>query len=226
MIDNFFKFPSTPHLAVLGDAVIREDKVFSTDARLSFLENEIIVEEKIDGANLGISFNGNGEILLQNRGALLLPPYYGQWKKIPEWLNRKTDNLFDVLHDQYILFGEWCYAKHSILYNKLPDWFLGFDVFDKQAGRFLSCQRRDELFRQLHIFSVPFIHQGVFTLELLNELFTTAKYGTGPSEGIYLRHDDEQWLRQRCKLVRPEFVQTIESHWSSQEIVPNRLRQI
>ena len=33
-----------------------------------FLRYELVVEEKVDGANLGISFDENGTIRVQNRG--------------------------------------------------------------------------------------------------------------------------------------------------------------
>jgi hypothetical protein len=46
--------------------------------------------------------------------------------------------LAQVLGRQYILFGEWLAAQHSIAYDSLPDLFLAFDIYDKEAGRFLS----------------------------------------------------------------------------------------
>ena len=41
----------------------------SEEERDEFLRYQITVEEKIDGANLGISFDGDGNLLLRNRGA-------------------------------------------------------------------------------------------------------------------------------------------------------------
>ena len=52
-----FKFPTTPHLTILGDIQIRDDKVMTESERNEFIQHEIIVEEKVDGANLGISFD-------------------------------------------------------------------------------------------------------------------------------------------------------------------------
>ena len=74
MNDSFFKFPSTPHLAALPDVDIREDKVLSESERFDFLRHSLVVEEKVDGANLGISFDSEGNIRAQNRGAYLYPP--------------------------------------------------------------------------------------------------------------------------------------------------------
>ncbi len=46
MKDDFFKFPSTPHLWLLGDIKVRDDKIMSDVERKDFLQHEIVVEEK------------------------------------------------------------------------------------------------------------------------------------------------------------------------------------
>ena len=94
MKDNFFKFPSTPHLAALPDVDIRGDKVFSESERHEFLKHHLVVEEKIDGANLGISFDSEGNIRTQNRGAYLYPPRLGQWKKLGDCLRVSPTSLY------------------------------------------------------------------------------------------------------------------------------------
>ncbi len=224
MSDDFFKFPSTPHLATFPGVVIRDDKVLSETERNVFLQHDLVVEEKVDGANLGISFDSEGNARLQNRGAYLHLPGSGQWKKLDQWLMPRTDSLFEYLSDRYILFGEWCYAQHSVIYDRLPDWFLSFDLYDKQVGRFLSTDRRDELFRKMCIAQVPVIARGRFTYPELKKLLSGSKLTNQPAEGLYLRFDKGDWLAQRAKLVRPEFIQSVEQHWSRSAIKPNRLR--
>ncbi len=224
MKDDFFKFPFTPHLATLDGVDIRGDKVLSEFERDEFLQHNLVVEEKVDGANIGVLFNNDGNIRVQNRGAYLHLPGSGQWRKLGDWLAPRTDDLFESLANRYILFGEWCYAQHSVFYDRLPDWFLGFDIYDKQTGRFWSVVRRDELFKKLKIAQVPTIAQGRFTLEDLKRLLSKSKLGPQPAEGLYLRVEQEDWLAQRAKLVRPAFIQSIDRHWSHSAIRPNRLR--
>ena len=225
MKEKFFKFPSTPHLAAFADMDFRSDKLLSDAERNAFLQQNLLVEEKIDGANLGISFDSEGNLLAQNRGAYLFLPGAGQWKKLNEWLAPRQDELFEHLSDQFILFGEWCYAQHSVYYDHLPDWFLGFDIFDKRSGRFLSSQCRDALLKGMGIAQVPFVTRGKFTLPQLHEILSVldSKFGSQPAEGIYLRNDDGDWLVQRAKLVRASFVQAQAEHWSRSAIKPNRL---
>lgn len=224
MTDTFFKFPSTPHLATSPGVDVRGDKVFSPQEREAFLRHEVTLEEKMDGANLGISFDDTGTLMLQNRGGLLLPPFAGQWKKLPEWLALKMDPLFDHLTDRFILFGEWCYAKHSIPYTRLPDWFIGFDIFDKTSNRFFSCQRRNQVFHQLSITPVPQLGKGIYSLPELMKQLPLSHCCNLPAEGIVLRHDQDEWLVQRSKLVASHFSQTMsEQHWSHGSIKPNSL---
>jgi ATP-dependent RNA circularization protein (DNA/RNA ligase family) len=191
--------------------------------RTDFLRHELIVEEKVDGANLGISFDADGNIRAQNRGKYLHLPSTGQWKKLAEWLAPKTDAFFEQLTDRYILFGEWCYAQHSVVYVRLPDWFIGFDIYDKSTARFFSCTRRDDIFRAVGISQVPKIDRGHFTLSELSELLSQSQLSNKPAEGIYLRLDQGDWLIQRAKLVRPAFIQSVEQHWSRSPIKANRL---
>ncbi len=223
MKDDFFRFPSTPHLSVLGDYPIRDDKVMSDAERIEFLRNEIVVEEKVDGANLGISFDSEGTVRAQNRGSYISLPGVGQWKKLGDWLSVRTETLFEQLVDRYILFGEWCYARHSLGYDRLPDWFLGFDVYDRHAARFVGTSRRHEFFQATDVFPVPLIGQGHFTLSELTELLTESGLGKQPAEGLYLRYDEGDWLVNRAKLVRPSFIQSVQQHWSRSPVQPNRL---
>ena len=223
MRNDFYKFPSTPHLALLGDVEIRSDKVMTESERAGFLQHELVIEEKVDGANLGISFDTRGNLRVQNRGSYLHLPYQGEWKKLSNWLNYRSESFFDILLDRYILFGEWCYAQHSISYDSLPDWLLGFDVFDKRNRRFLSISRRNAMFSDLSIVKVPFIAKGKFTLQEIEGLLSKSQLGDHPAEGLYLRFDRGDWLEQRAKLVRPRFIQGIVAHWSRSGIKANQL---
>lgn len=223
MTEDFFRFPSTPHLAVLPGLNIRDDKLLTPFGQNEMLQHELLIEEKVDGANLGISFDADGSIRTQNRGAWISLPGKGQWKKLDTWLAARTDALFDALTDRYILFGEWCYARHSVAYDRLPDWFLGFDVFDRRAGRFLSAKGRDRLCSSLPIAMVPSIGRGRFSLPQLMAMPGQSKLSSEPVEGLYLRLDDDDWLLQRAKLVRADFIQAVEEHWSRRAIQPNRL---
>jgi len=121
-LTDFFRFPHTPHLAWLGEGSPRDDKVLSPAEVGALLTGNVVVEEKLDGANIGFSLAANGSLRAQNRGQYLTNPYTGQFARLPAWLAQHEEGLQAVLQTNLILFGEWCAARHSLDYVKLEDW--------------------------------------------------------------------------------------------------------
>ncbi len=221
MDGDLFKFPSTPHLAWLSSQPVRQDKVLSPPEVRELLSAEVLVEEKVDGANLGISVSPSGELRVQNRGSYLGTHAHPQFQPLWPWLAARREPLTQALGSQLILFGEWCFAAHSIHYDALPDWFLAFDVYDRRAGRFWSSRRRDELVTALGLSRVPELARGRFHLDDLPRLFGPSRLTHAPLEGLYVRRDEGDFLQARAKLVRPGFIQAIEEHWSSRPLNRN-----
>lgn len=220
---DFFRFPKTPHLIWLGNERPRQDKVLSVNEANALLAHPVTIEEKVDGANLGISFLGE-ELRVQNRGAYLSPDaFHAQFKPLKHWLHVHHLRLKHALGTDLILFGEWCFATHSIYYSRLPDWFLAFDVYDVKAKRFWSVKRRDILVREADLNSVPLISQGLTNVEDAKKLLGPSRLTDGPAEGVYLRWDNEGFLEQRAKVVRPEFHQAIGPHWTQKSLRTNSL---
>jgi hypothetical protein len=226
-MSNFFRFPHTPHIAWLGNGTPRDDKVLSPQDVEALLSGDVVIEEKLDGANLGFSVSPEGDVRLQNRGQYLHLPMKGQFEKLNSWLKLHSDALFDTLGDDLILFGEWCAARHSLDYDHLPDWLLVFDVFDKKSRQFWSTILRNKLAVQLDLPVVPRLASGKTTLNLLKGLLQsqTSAFRQGPPEGIVIRRESAEWLESRAKLVNPDFVQAIGAHWSSRKIEWNNLSQ-
>jgi len=226
-MSDFFRFPHTPHIAWLGQGMPRDDKVLSPAEAEALLSGEVVVEEKVDGANLGISLAPDGSLRAQNRGQYLVEPYRGQFSRLGAWLARHRYVIGDHLSPSLILFGEWCAARHSLDYQALPDWFLLFDVYDRDSGKFWSPARRDALAASLGLSTVPCLFRGKAELKDLRRLLDDARsrYRDGPPEGIVVRQVTEQWTEARAKLVRAEFTQAIEEHWRSRAIEWNQVRE-
>jgi ATP-dependent RNA circularization protein (DNA/RNA ligase family) len=222
---DFFRFPHTPHIAWLGSGTPRDDKVLSSYEADLFLLGDVVVEEKLDGANMGISFSAEGDIRIQNRGEYLQLPMRGQFDKLQSWLKPRADALFDALGEESILFGEWCAAKHSIRYESLPNWYLVFDVYDRKSNRFWSSVRRNVLAIQLDLPFVPEIYRGKTTLAALKELVHSkmSSFRGGLMEGVVIRRESSEWVKSRAKLVRTDFVQAIGEHWSHRHIEWNQV---
>lgn len=82
----FFRFPHTPHIAWLGEGTPRDDKVLAPAEAGALLAGEVVVEEKLDGANLGLSLAPDGSLRAQNRGQYLAEPQAGQFSRLTAWL--------------------------------------------------------------------------------------------------------------------------------------------
>jgi hypothetical protein len=224
MSDALQKFPSTPHLAWLAKTPVRDDKLLSPSDAQRFLRGDLVIEEKVDGANLGISFNAIGKLRLQNRGNWLEGKLSGQWQRLRGWASEHETTLRRLLPRNHLLFGEWCYAVHSIRYDRLPDWFLAFDVYDSELQRFWSTRRRDPLLRAAGIENVPQIARGRFTLNDLRQMLKgLSTFGRSVREGLYMRVENDNWLLSRAKLVNPVFTQAIAQHWSQKPIEVNAI---
>ena len=225
-MSDFFRFPHTPHLAWLGEGTPRDDKVLSPIEAKALLAGEVVVEEKLDGANLGLSLSPEGILRAQNRGQYLADPHAGQFSRLTAWLALHAEDLHAVLEPDLILFGEWCAARHSLDYAALPDWFLLFDVYDRSKRRFWSTSRRNALASEAGLFTVPRVSSGRTTLAALKQLVmdTASHYRAElPLEGVVVRRESADWCEARAKLVRPDFAQAIDTHWRKRAIEWNRV---
>ena len=228
LLSNFFRFPHTPHLAWLASGIPRDDKVLTPTEAKMLLAGEVVVEEKLDGANLGFSLGVDGRLRVQNRGQYLAEPYTGQFARLSPWLVQHGDALVAQLTHDLIVFGEWCAAKHSLDYHTLPDWFLLFDVYECKAGKFWSTRRRDVLAAQAGLSTVLLLCRGTTSLSALEALLDKqlSHYRDGHLEGMVIRYESADWCEARAKLVRPDFTQTIAEHWRRRVLVWNRVRSV
>eukprot|EP00798_Chlamydomonas_sp_ICE-L_P018251 gene18251-24704_t len=137
-----------------------------------------------------------------------------------------------------VLYGEWVCALHTVAYDKLPDWFIAFDILDttlqhsqSSAGltAFLSRSERDRLLASTSIYTIHTVHTGpLASITALVDLLmkTNSAYCTEAvqAEGLYLRVEVGGVLKRRAKLVHPAFLQAIEvsgSHWSKRAMQHN-----
>lgn len=224
MIDDFFRFPHTPHIKWLGQSEPRGDKLLSDEEAAEMLSFSLTVEEKVDGANVGFSVGSDGRLRAQNRGAWIEHDAGGQFKHLWQWARRYESDLVDLLGKDLILFGEWCYAQHSIHYRNLPDWFIGFDIYDHSTNQFYSVDRRNEFLALMGVPIIKPLARGIFSeLRLEEFLEKPSSYDAEKLEGVYLRQDESDFLVRRAKLVRSDFTQTIGEHWSRKRIIPNQI---
>jgi hypothetical protein len=233
--DNFIKYPRTPHL--FGSKGTDDDKHLGLKESAKFIANEsLIVEEKVDGTNVGIHFAAGGRMVLQCRGHEITEGMHPQYDLFKQWASVKKPLLEGMLGGRFILFGEWLYAKHSVQYCALPHYFFEFDIYDKDAERFLDLKTRLRMLEGKGLQTVPVLHQGALSQHALLALIGKSAFDsafdnptTGKMdnlmEGLYLRIEKQGFVTGRAKMVRPEFVERVKKseHWQNQKMVPNQL---
>ncbi|MEU6752554.1 RNA ligase family protein, partial [Spirillospora sp. NPDC046719] len=153
------KYPRTRHIE--GSRLQPGDHDLAARPFSAIAGRYLVVEEKLDGANCGISFSSDGELRLQSRGHYLTGgPRERQFGPLKAWAASVQHVLRERLGDRYVMYGEWLYAKHTVFYDALPHYFCEFDVLDQRDGTFLSTARRRELLAGTPVVSVPVLHEG------------------------------------------------------------------
>lgn len=157
---ELFRYPRTPHLE--GSRLQEGDHGHDHVPYRELRGLRLVMEEKLDGANTGISFSPAGELLLQSRGHYLVGGgRERQFNFIKAWAQAHADWLLQRLEDRYVMYGETMSKKHSVFYDALPHHFFEFDVLDRRTGQFLSTAARRELLAGGPVLSVPVLYDGL-----------------------------------------------------------------
>ena len=199
-------------------------------------DRTLIVEEKLEGTNVGIHFSDEGQLVLQCRGHQITEGMYPQYDLFKQWATVKRYVLKQRLGNRFLLFGEWVYARHSVFYRQLTHYFFEFDIYDKEIGAFLDLERRLTLLAGAGIQTVPVLHSGALKQSELEALMGPSKFDSqfenplthrtdNLMEGLYLRTEADGIVTGRAKFVRSEFVEKVKrsTHWQHQVMVPNQL---
>jgi ATP-dependent RNA circularization protein (DNA/RNA ligase family) len=206
------KYPRTYHLP-WSPGVSADDRMMKTPE--IFIGQSVIITEKMDGENTTGHSNGNVH------ARSLTSSYHSS----RTWVNRfLAQKMFD-LPEGWRVCGENLYAKHSIWYDNLDSYFLGFSIWD-ETNKALSWDETLEWFEILGIKSVPVLWSGVLdSVEFLRNFHESLDLQK--QEGYVIRLSSsfsfDHFGQSVAKWVRPGHVQT-NNHWSHSEIVPNRLR--
>jgi RNA ligase len=231
------KYPRTPHIQ--GSRLQPGDEDLDSVPFSEIANEYVVVEEKVDGANAAISFDVQGQLLLQSRGHYLTggnrERHFNLFK---QWANSHYAALWDILGDRYILYGEWLYAKHTVFYDRLPHYFLQYDLLDLSSSQFLSTAARRELLANLSLASVPVLftgklqsHKQLVSLLQQSHFIQTGhidrlhqlclEQGLDPDrsiqqtnqsllmEGLYIKVETAELTVARYKYVRADFLTTI-----------------
>jgi len=187
----------------------------------------IVITEKMDGSNT--SLEAEGCFARTHSG----PPSHTSF----DGLKALHASIKHKIPKGLQLFGEWCYARHSIEYNELPGYFLLFGA--REIGPtedfdpiWTSWEFVELWAEELGVPTVPVLFKGQISSEkelkeLVESLMIQPSVCGGIREGVVVRiacgFTNLSFPSHIMKCVRSNHVQTSE-HWKDQEIIKNKLK--
>lgn len=205
------KYPRTPHLPWSPGGTSDDRRLVDADHLINI---DIIVTEKLDGSNLCMT---RDEVLARSHSSAPTHRSFDLAKSLHAQVRLLIDKGISV-------FGEYCFAVHSIEYAELPGFFLVFAVRDDSTGVWWSWSLVEMMADTLSLPTVPVLFRGQVTSVAELESLTT-ELGNEPSafgidrEGVVVRITDEfqDFQKSVAKWVRSGHVQS-ETHWMNQVI--------
>lgn len=203
-----YKYGRTPHLPwSLGRT--DDDKVLKDTNH--FQGKEIVITEKMDGENTSLYFDGYTHARSIDSGNHESRNWLKQWWSERYW--KLQDNTFRIC-------GENLYAQHSIRYENLPSYFLGFSMWQNDIC--LSWEETITYFQLLDIEPVNVIYKGEYDENLIKQIILDSDL----TEGYVIRLTEEfsykDFSKSIAKYVRKNHVQS-DKHWMHKTVIPNKL---
>lgn len=212
------KYPRTPHLPwSLGREVDDyENSYYTADTKGDY---DVVITEKLDGENTSI--------YKDYVHARSLDSGYHPSRT---WVKNFAAQWQHELEPGVRVCGENLYASHSIVYNSLPSYFIGFSVWDKDAC--LSWNDTLEYFEILgiehpRILFEGNVEDGIAWCQNISDPESQLALWSDVSEGYVFRPKHRIYMNEwnQCvgKYVRPNHVTTA-THWKSSTLEKNGLR--
>lgn len=210
------EFPRIPHL--IKPTHMQEDDLVIQTASLAFvLEQEVIVEEKLDGANCGMAYDEEGVGQIRNRTHILSKNYF-QSKRTPAkeqflsawgWQSRNKDKfmyLNKLNKGQIAVYGEWVLAVHGIEYDHLPNQFITYALYSSLYNRFLPPEESRDLLTESGFDLARELYRGKTTLDDLEKIANQrSSYSSiDKREGVVIKIPKST---NQYKLIRNNYVQ-------------------
>lgn len=152
--DTRIKYPRTYHLP--WSPGLTDDDRQMPDLK-NLLGSEVVITVKMDGENTSMARDG---VYARSRDT------ESHWSR--DWVRGLHGRIAHEIPDDWRLCGENLFATHSIKYDTLPSFFLGFSIWQR-----LSCLPWDDTvayFDMLGIKTVPVLYRGLFNEEQIQSL--------------------------------------------------------
>lgn len=209
------EFPRTPHLPFQTNAGVGDRVASPKEAAIIFRNpKETFIEEKLDAANSGICLYESHPII-RNRNHILQKGYGRkrtpakmQFTRIWNWYYEnaeKFERLNKAIGFPASVYGEWMYYQATIYYDRLPSFFMAYDIYDSENKRFIATPLARMHLKNAGFNVAPLLQVGVKNYEELTKLLTTSPFSDERREGVYVKVTDGVSVTHRFKMVRPDY---------------------
>ena len=203
-------YPRIPHL-VSGRGT-RDDRVLATEEVAAFLARPVVVEEKLDGANV-VLWLEDGRVECALRSGLGAADRAGQLGPLRAWVGERSDELRSLLEDGLALYADWLYLTHTVAYERLPSYLMALDL-RRPDGSFLTVDERTATCAEAQLCVPAELWRGVAGRVVTVEgLVGPSRYADAPAEGVVVRPLDGAEPRI-AKLVRSGFDRLTDDAWA------------
>lgn len=150
----------------LAVELLKYPKIERIDKCQEFYANhDVVIQEKIDGSNVGIHVCEAGTWGVQSRNQTLSADNAGMFSKVFDWCRvRALSGVFDQLYQTFqtpvVLYGEMI-GNGKLRYEGAPDFIL-FDVYVSSEERYLAPDELIELAQRFKIDYLPYLYRGPF----------------------------------------------------------------
>jgi hypothetical protein len=213
LFTHYVKYPRTHHLPwSLG---MHDDDRMHTSTE-QWKGKQVVVTEKMDGENTTMYSDHIHARSIES-------------KKHPSrtWVKNFWSKIAHDIPPGWRICGENLYAKHSIRYNDLRSYFLGFSVWDDN-NFCLDWNTTKEFFELLGIRPVRTIYTGSYDEDFIKGIVRILNFDT--VEGYVLRTADgflyKDFKTAVGKFVRPNHIKTTKHWMHGQEMKVNGLKHV
>lgn len=196
--DRFPAWHSYPKILALGHAALGD---------LSLLDQDVTVEEKVDGSQFSFGVGFDGVLRVRSKGAEFTPDYP---EKMFSAAVETVKSLAHLLHPGWAYRAEYLQKpKHNALaYNRIPERHLIiFDVNDGHESYLAPADRYAEA-TALGLECVPVLYSGkVSSADQLREMLgTVSVLGGQKIEGVVIKPFGYNLFGRDGKVVMAKFV--------------------
>ena len=103
-----------------------QERICLTKARDK--HDRVIVQEKLDGSNVGVAKVGGRILALTRAGYLASTSPYAQHHRFGEWVAEHEARFDSVLDEGERICGEWLIQAHGTRYKLVHEPFVAFDI--------------------------------------------------------------------------------------------------